>query len=326
MDSVEKSLFADTITNIMTTSPPEMVRTALDQFGWRELLDEAPADAVSVVLPLAGEHLATAPLLDDVCAQACGLPVSGDVAVVYPALSSAVPTSSASAAGTRVSIDLRGVLASRAGAPDVIVLPVVRDGIIAMLTAASIGAWPERGTAMGAESGWTTQAGQVEIEPLQLLEGENAARAWETMRAAGHRALAHEMIGVGSVMLRLALEHVNSREQFGRTLAGFQVVRHKLADVRLWLECASLAAETAWERADPDASALAKILAGRFLRTARENCQQVLGGMGFTWEHPFHHYLRRGLVLEPLLGSSATLRAEVGTRLRLLAIPRLADL
>jgi alkylation response protein AidB-like acyl-CoA dehydrogenase len=127
-------------------------------------------------------------------------------------------------------------------------------------------------------------------------------------------------------MLGSALEHVKTREQFGRPLGSFQAVKHALADVRVWLECALLAADAAWEDDRPESAEMAKILAGRLFRTAAANCQQVLGGMGFTWEHEFHRYLRRGLVLEPLLGSAAQLRGVLGARVRTTGVPQLAQL
>lgn len=127
-------------------------------------------------------------------------------------------------------------------------------------------------------------------------------------------------------MLTMTVEHVVTREQFGRQLATFQVVKHKLADVRHWQEVADLAAEAAWAvtaadepsalQDEVDAALLAKLLAARFVRVARENCQQLLGGMGFTAEHDFHRYLFRCLVLEPLLGGAGDLRAELGSQIK----------
>jgi alkylation response protein AidB-like acyl-CoA dehydrogenase len=117
-------------------------------------------------------------------------------------------------------------------------------------------------------------------------------------------------------MLDLAVAHTRDRRQFGQVLGSFQAVQHKLADVRVWLEAADLGAESAWEDIDQFSAALAKIHAGRAARTAARNCQQVLGGMGFTWEQPFHRYLRRAWTLEPLLGTAEALRGEIGAALR----------
>jgi alkylation response protein AidB-like acyl-CoA dehydrogenase len=117
-------------------------------------------------------------------------------------------------------------------------------------------------------------------------------------------------------MLDLTLDHVKTREQFGRPLGAFQTIKHRLADVRLWQECAVLAAATAWDDGSVDSAALAKALACRFTSNARIHCQQFLGGMGFTWEHPFHRYLRRALTLEPMLGGAATQQDQLGKAIR----------
>jgi alkylation response protein AidB-like acyl-CoA dehydrogenase len=117
-------------------------------------------------------------------------------------------------------------------------------------------------------------------------------------------------------MVRMTIEHVSSREQFNRPLGSFQAVKHQLADVHMWQQIAELSADAAWEAADGPSAALAKAAAIRFTRSARAVCQQLLGGMGFTWEHRFHRYLRRALTLEPLLGSAADIHAELGAALR----------
>ncbi|HWT47456.1 MAG TPA: acyl-CoA dehydrogenase family protein, partial [Mycobacterium sp.] len=54
---------------------------------------------------------------------------------------------------------------------------------------------------------------------------------------------------------------------------------------------------------------------GRSVRIAATHCQQVLGGIGFTAEHPFHRYLARALVLDSVLGSTAELRRTIGRQL-----------
>src|SRR5581483_32386 len=94
------------------------------------------------------------------------------------------------------------------------------------------------------------------------------------------------------------------------------------------LTAAEAAAAEAW--ADPGAltALLAKLWAGRAARLVGKQAQQVLGGMGFTWEHPFHRHARRALVLDGLLGSTTELQHELGRSL--LAghgdVPRLARL
>lgn len=67
-------------------------------------------------------------------------------------------------------------------------------------------------------------------------------RRWDRLTTVGRQALSYELIGIGGAMFDMTLDHVKTREQFGRPLGGFQAVKHKLADVRLWKECALLAA------------------------------------------------------------------------------------
>ena len=75
------------------------------------------------------------------------------------------------------------------------------------------------------------------------------------------------------------------------------------------------------------ASLLAKAAAGQAALTAARHCQQVLGGIGFTAEHPLHHHVKRSLILDGLLGSARELTREAGKTLRIKGFaPRLAQL
>ncbi|MEV7015940.1 acyl-CoA dehydrogenase family protein [Streptomyces sp. NPDC093991] len=143
--------------------------------------------------------------------------------------------------------------------------------------------------------------------------------------AAGRRALGWWLLGTGRAMLALARRHVLDRHQFGRPLASFQALRHRLAETYVALEGAE-AVLTAAE--DDDVSALlAKAVAGRAALTAARHCQQALGGIGFTAEHDLHRHVKRALVLDGLLGSARDLTREAGSvLLREGRAPRLVEL
>jgi hypothetical protein len=131
--------------------------------------------------------------------------------------------------------------------------------------------------------------------------------------AAGRRALGWWLLGTGRAMLALARSHVLDRTQFGRPLASFQAVRHRLAETLVALD----GAEATLVAADDDlGSLLAKAAAGQAALTAARHCQQVLGGIGFTAEHGLHRHVRRALVLDGLLGSARELTREAGALLR----------
>jgi len=145
--------------------------------------------------------------------------------------------------------------------------------------------------------------------------------------ADARRALGWWLVGAARAMLTLARQHALDRVQFGRPIAGFQAVRHRLAETLVAIEGAE--ATLSLPGADnPDLTALlAKAAAGKAALTAARHCQQVLGGIGFTAEHDLHHHVKRALVLDGLLGSSKELTRKAGAGLRARgSAPRLADL
>jgi hypothetical protein len=145
--------------------------------------------------------------------------------------------------------------------------------------------------------------------------------------AAGRRALGWWLTGLGRVMLGLARSHALDRVQFGRPVASFQAVRHRLAETLVALDGAEATLLAAADEADGIGSMLAKAAAGHAALAAARHCQQVLGGIGFTAEHGLHRHVRRALVLDGLLGSARELTREAGLRLRREGCaPRLADL
>lgn len=329
MDSEDKALFLESLSGIVRDQR-DRLDDALREFGWHDLLFEDPGAAVSILLELTGRHLSDHRALDSVGLDALGRARDPGTAVVHPLPAEPRPTSLIEAQAPRALV-LRGIVCARRTPPTRVVVPAVEGDRVVIATAAWRGPWPDEGTGTDPSGGLTPLNGLLTIDASALVTGEAAAKLWERLRAAMHRALAHHLAGVGSTMLELATEHVKARSQFGRPLASFQAVKHRLADVGLWQECARLAADGAWESlAMPDehiAATLAKSTANRFTRLAREHCRQVLGGMGFTWEHDFHRYVRRALVVEPLYGSTPQLHGLLGRSIRPEgAPPRLAPL
>jgi alkylation response protein AidB-like acyl-CoA dehydrogenase len=130
-------------------------------------------------------------------------------------------------------------------------------------------------------------------------------------------ALALEASGIAQRALELAVEHAKTREQFGRPIGVYQAVSHPLANTYVEAELArSLAYWAAWCVAENDeqtamAVAAAKSYAGDAAVAACERAIQVLGGIGFTWEHPLHAYYKRALWIQAHGGYSREQRAKV---------------
>jgi Acyl-CoA dehydrogenase, C-terminal domain len=129
--------------------------------------------------------------------------------------------------------------------------------------------------------------------------------------------LSVEAVGIAQKALELAVEHAQTREQFGRKIGVYQAVSHRLADTYVETELArSLAYWAAWCVAEGDemapvAVAAAKSYCGDAAVAACERSIQIHGGMGFTWEHVLHSYYKRALWIQAFGGYARKQRAQV---------------
>jgi Acyl-CoA dehydrogenase, C-terminal domain len=134
-------------------------------------------------------------------------------------------------------------------------------------------------------------------------------------------ALAVEAVGIAQRALDYGVEHAKERRQFGKAIGVYQAVSHSLFDSFMATELArSLAYWAAWCVAEGDAwrdaaAAAAKAYASEAAVSACERSIQVLGGIGFTWEHPLHRYYKRAQWIQAFDGFPAMQRAEVAGRL-----------
>ena len=141
-------------------------------------------------------------------------------------------------------------------------------------------------------------------------------------------ALAAECTGATARCLESAVAYAKSRIQFGRTIASFQAIKHKAAEVMLELETARSAAYWSWwvaaqqggAAADlAEAASVAKSLCNDALSRAAAENVHIHGGMGFTWEFDCHLYFRRAKAAEMLFGDPIFHRARLAERLGLVA-------
>lgn len=147
--------------------------------------------------------------------------------------------------------------------------------------------------------------------PLRQVPGGELMRVGEARRALGWW-----MVGSARAMLALARQHALDRVQFGKPIASFQAVRHRLADTLVAIEGAEATLSVPVIDSPDLTSMLAKAAAGKAALTAAKHCQQVLGGVGFTAEHELHRHVERVLVLDGLLGNARDLTRQVGGGLR----------
>ena len=292
---------------------------ALEAIGWSDVLAAEPRDAVSVVFGALGDLNAATSSLDDVMIHGLGLSATSG-AVALPAFGGWEPPGILRDG----SLEIDGLALTRVTHRDTVAVPA-RDGdgvVVATVATDTVECIAVRGLSpeLGLSRVYARGVQPVTIETLEPA-------AWDHALIAGRRALATELVAAGRAMLRLAREHALTREQFGRPIAQFQAVRHRLAETYVALEAADAAVVSAWDAPGPLTAILAKSLAGRGATVAARHCQQVLAGIGFTSDHALHRYVKRALVLDGLLGSSTRLPQEVGaTLLATRQLPRLLDL
>jgi alkylation response protein AidB-like acyl-CoA dehydrogenase len=152
--------------------------------------------------------------------------------------------------------------------------------------------------------------------PATLLAGLTRHR----VEAVGVALAAAEAAGGAAWCVDTAAAYARERRQFGRPIGQFQAVKHRCADMLVRLEQVravawdAAAALDGGDAAGPEAAlavAAAGAMAFEAYAAVAKDCIQVLGGIGFTWEHHAHLYLRRALALRQLFGA-ATWRAAAG--------------
>jgi alkylation response protein AidB-like acyl-CoA dehydrogenase len=310
--------------------------------SYRELAAAAEQFGASIApVPYLGSAaVATAALLS---AAKAGSPPAADLlrrmadgtvtvalAVEFPACPGARPPAAARVAGTRSGdgagiARLRGTVKAVADALPADVLLVPADGV-------PNGLYLVEGTAPGLHRmplvslDMTRQLCEVSLDDTparQLAAGDAAAEAVNAGLTAGAAVIAAEQLGLAQRCLDMTVAYVKERRQFARPVGSFQALKHRLAD--LWTaitlaRAASRYAASCLASGDPDAPvavALAKSACCDAAVTAAQECVQLHGGIGFTWEHPAHLYLKRAKASSIAFGTPGEHRAALANLVNL---------
>ena len=160
----------------------------------------------------------------------------------------------------------------------------------------------------------TRRSGRVRLQNVSVTADDILPGARESALARARTLLGAEAVGGASDCVDAAVAYAKVREQFGRTIATFQAVKHHCATMLVAAESATAAVWDASRAASEDerqfrlsAAAAAALAFPAYARNAELNIQ-VHGGIGFTWEHDAHLHLRRALVIAALLGGDAPAR------------------
>jgi alkylation response protein AidB-like acyl-CoA dehydrogenase len=156
-----------------------------------------------------------------------------------------------------------------------------------------------------------------------IASGAAATRAVGAALTAGAGMLAAEQVGLAQRCLDMTLAYVKQRHQFARPVGSFQALKHRLADVWVGLtqaRAASRYAAACLAAGHPDtdvAVAVAKAYCSEVAVRAAEECVQMHGGIGFTWEHPAHLYLKRAKADSLGFGTADAHRAALASLVNL---------
>ena len=217
---------------------------------------------------------------------------------------------------------LSGTVSSVAGAleADVLLVPVeTAQGVsVYSVATADVVLTPVVSLDMTRQLADVTLAG-TRATPL-AADAESALR-----RAldAGAALLASEQLGVARWCLETTVAYLKGRRQFGRAVGGFQALKHRLADLSTGVESAAAAARYAaatLAEADPDApvaASLAQAFCADVAVLAAEEAVQLHAGIGMTWEHPVHLYLKRAKADQIALGTPGRHRARLASLVEL---------
>jgi alkylation response protein AidB-like acyl-CoA dehydrogenase len=116
-----------------------------------------------------------------------------------------------------------------------------------------------------------------------------------------------ETVGILQTVFDFTVGWALNRHTFGRPLASYQALKHRFADMKMWLEaCRATTAAAVAAIAAPDAglsASIAKSYVGEIASEVVQGCIQMHGGIGVTWEHDLHLYLRRVVLYRSMFGT-----------------------
>ncbi|MCW2947239.1 MAG: putative Acyl-CoA dehydrogenase, short-chain specific [Actinoallomurus sp.] len=314
LDAATTELLAGSLRELLASvSAGGELGPALDALGWAEVLADDPATATTLLFTEHGRALVSSRALDDVLLAELDPalpPAAGSRALLYPH-----PAEGADPAP--LDGPLWGVLLGPLHGVDEVVVPATAEGRTVLVTVAATDLAAAGGPATGFDLGstWHTVAG-----PRPPGSGPPAPEAWTRAVAAGRRALAAEMIGVCESALTLATAHTTDRVQYGRPIASFQAVRHRLAEAYVAVTAARAVLDAAWTAAGGAdgggwAAAAAKLQAGRAQAQVMRHAVQVCGAMGLSQESELHRHVTRAAALDALLGGHMALAESAGAAL-----------
>jgi len=212
---------------------------------------------------------------------------------------------------------LTGVVGSVAGAAeaDVLVVPVSGADGLELHTVSATAAGVEVSPVLALDM--TRPLADVRFSGAASSRVGSGQAAVAAALETGAALLASEQLGVAQWCFDTTLAYAKERKQFGRTIGSYQAIKHRLSDLWFEVSAATAAARYAADtcaRGDDDAAAAAaigQVYCSGIAVHAAEECIQLHGGIGMTWEYPAHLYLKRAKSDQLAFGTAYRHRARL---------------
>lgn len=320
MDAAERDLLGSTVRDaIAEADGTAAIDKALTELGWLEMLEAEPRDAIDIVFTALGGANAAAPMLDDVVVSALGMQPRPELVVLLPQYDTWHPPGHIDDGHCHA----LGLATARCTSARELLVVCSTGSDACAVTVPSSSAEVRVVQGIDPDAGFHI----VRAEHDVAVDMSFDVTTWEAAVASGRRAVGHQIAGACRTMLALARAHAMERVQFGRPIATFQAVRHRLADALVAVEALEATLNAAGDEPNRLTAALAKATAGRTAAIVATHCQQVLAGIGFTTDHPFHRFLKRTMMLEGLFGSPDKIAVDLGRQLLASrSVPKLIEL
>ncbi|TGD87073.1 acyl-CoA dehydrogenase [Mycolicibacterium sp. CH28] len=292
----------EAVQRLFAELPDQHIRIGrqLAEMGWAEIESEYPIESTELLFYAQGRHLAQTDCLDRVIlAELADVLLGSADAVLLP-----FPD-----IGARDDQHITGIVLGPLHGH--VAVPVM--GPLGTVSVAVVDADELHGSAVDTFDPtvcWTRVGGSTGATALA-----DSTQQWSRAIAAAQRALGSELTAITEQTLRIAVEHVSVRVQFGSPIGAFQAPRHLLADAWAYLESARALVADSWCYGGPLSAQVAKAAAGRAHRRATDAALQVCGAIGLTAEHPLHRYVTRGVQIDALCGSYRQLEAQLAEQL-----------
>ena len=230
------------------------------------------------------------------------------------------PTSSAQSMEGGYAVSGTKICVSHAGAAARILLSARADEelVVALVDpkAAGVTLNPQRVTSGEIRHELVMDKVQVPAEDI-IATGRDALAAMQWAQQATRTALAAMAVGICDKMMRITGQYTSEREQFGRAIATFQAVSHRVADCFIDVECLRLVTQQAASLLDQgrpaeEAVLMAKIWCGDVTHRVSQASQHCHGGTGVDRDYPLFRYCLAARQIELTAGTSAKLTDELG--------------